>query len=285
MARVRELVLRRARESAKVMPMEKVRGAIEPLPELAEPKAKEIAIQCDDSFLPPQLRVPTPVARRHAPAKASEQRRPGGLGGPGGPVAGADGGRAGAVRGGRAGRGMGAGRSAAAGEDGAPGARRQEASAPASVANGAPSPSAASVVTSAPASAPPEAASESPARRRRPPGRVPQYLLRRKEELADARRQAALPPAPVPPAGYRRVGDEEKSSAIEALRRRRDEVDKALRALPFKIETVGQRQREKDITGRLSHIERLLTMFQQPVVFVPADSEPIGGVGPEGIAA
>lgn len=106
-------------------------------------------------------------------------------------------------------------------------------------------------------------------------GRVPKYLEKRKVELAEAKRIAERPLSPQPPPGYRRVKEEERSATLKLLQSRKSEVEKAHAGLPFKIETPGQRRREKNIDDRLKHIDRLLAMFGQALVFIPADAEPI----------
>lgn len=104
---------------------------------------------------------------------------------------------------------------------------------------------------------------------------LPVYLRRRKRELSAERRRASEPPEPEPPPGYRRVGAEEQQQAIETLNRRRDVVIKSQDKLPFRIETIGQRQREKELKERLHYLDRLIVMFSKKIVFVPSDSEPI----------
>lgn len=130
----------------------------------------------------------------------------------------------------------------------------------------------------APEALPVRAASDIEARR---VPRVPAYLKKRQAELAEEKRRALMPPPQKIPDGYRLVSEDERIGTVEVLQQRRAEVERALNSLPFKIETLGQRRREADLTGRLGNLEKLLVLFGNPTVFVPADAESISTAAPK----
>lgn len=115
-------------------------------------------------------------------------------------------------------------------------------------------------------------------------GTVPPYLRRRQTEMAEERRLAALPPEPTPPPGYRRVPEEERLDALELLKKQQTEAQQAIQKLPFRIETAGQRRREQELSSRAANLEKLVSMFNRPLVFVPEDSEPLVPARPKPLA-
>uniref|UniRef100_A0A7S4QZJ6 Enkurin domain-containing protein n=1 Tax=Alexandrium monilatum TaxID=311494 RepID=A0A7S4QZJ6_9DINO len=247
MPSVREVMLARAKEPAKIFSMERVSAAPSPsnsAPAAAEPPAA------------PGSACPTPSGGTPGAARPPRPRVAPGSGG----SAGAAGPRAGRAQEGRR-----------------PTANRTPSEPPGAggaAARGA-GPGAQAKARSSSANARPKMGGPPPPVERKDVGKVPAYLKRRQEEMAEAKRQAERPVSPQPPPGYRKVDEAEKQGTLDVLRQRKAEVEKAQRNLPFKIETVGQKNRESDLSNRMAHIDKLMGMFSQPRVFIPVDAEPI----------
>ncbi|GAX83094.1 hypothetical protein CEUSTIGMA_g10520.t1 [Chlamydomonas eustigma] len=100
-------------------------------------------------------------------------------------------------------------------------------------------------------------------------GRVPTYLLQRKIDLIDQQesemraREAAL----IPP-GMRLLPEDERLETLTVLQKNRHEVERALQALPLRIETPGQIRRRDELERRLREIEEGLKVFARPKVLV-----------------
>jgi len=259
MPSLREIVQQRARVPAKVHDMEAVPGRAQNVPSASGPSGGPIIVQyaatqtapAPGDAAPSGARPPRPAASGASPPaplrKASEVRKP---------RSGSEPGRR--IHSGRnqSGAGQGTSEDAGDGQPPAPRAKARSSSVRARISDAAPPVD------------------------RNDIGKVPIYLRRRQEEAAEEKRRAARPASPVAPAGYRKVDDAEKQATLAVLRQRKSEVEAAQRKLPFKIETSGQKQREKDLSDRVMHLDKLLGMFCQPVVFIPADASPIASVPP-----
>jgi hypothetical protein len=250
MSAVREIVLRRAKEAAKIVPLEAGCAVPVAAPNIVQHDANEtsgegnrIPITQSTPLKPPALRKP-PVpggadsSRGHGPLSNSERRRPRPTSEPG----------------------QGNERAASVG-------RRQQAG---------------SDVGPRSASLPRKPALEKVRIGDAPPeldkkdvGKVPAYLKKRNVEMAEAKRKAALPPEPTCPPGYRKVSESEKEESLKVLRCRKNEAEKAQAKLPFSIETPGQKKREQELKDRIQHLEKLIGMFNKETVFLPVDAEPI----------
>lgn len=115
--------------------------------------------------------------------------------------------------------------------------------------------------------------------------KVPDYLRRRMAKAEETRRREALPRPPKAPPGYRRVSEAERLGSLEALAKQRKAAQAVVNSLPFRIETLAQRRREKEAIEHLDHVEKLEAMFGQPEVYVPDDMEPLAALEPPPIHA
>lgn len=97
----------------------------------------------------------------------------------------------------------------------------------------------------------------------------PAYLQRIKSNLAEQQREAeAQRAAPQVPPGYRQMPDDERSETLEALRKKREELDKAFQRLPFNIETDSQRRRQQNILDKIKESDAAIETFSKPNVLI-----------------
>jgi hypothetical protein len=102
-------------------------------------------------------------------------------------------------------------------------------------------------------------------------GRVPTYLLERKLELVEQHeaelkaREAALIPA-----GMRLLSEEERVETLFALQRNKAEVQKAIQALPLRIETHSQIRWRDDLERRMREVDEGIKVFSRPKVLIQA---------------
>merc|ERR1711941_101999 len=75
----------------------------------------------------------------------------------------------------------------------------------------------------------------------------PTYLQKIKANLADQQQSKLEKNSSQIPAGYRVMPEQERLETLEALQKKRKELDEALKRLPFNIETQSQRRREQSI--------------------------------------
>jgi len=105
---------------------------------------------------------------------------------------------------------------------------------------------------------------------------VPEYLTKIQNELqakkqaefdAIAERQAASQI----PQGFKLLSEEERVSTLDTLEKKMVEMEKAHRDLPLKIETEGQKLRQREIEGKLKELSKAIEMFKKPRVLVQMD--------------
>ncbi|GLC39541.1 hypothetical protein PLESTB_001628700 [Pleodorina starrii] len=100
-------------------------------------------------------------------------------------------------------------------------------------------------------------------------GQVPQYLLERKMQMAaDMEAAARAKEAALIPPGMRLMPEEERVETLELLKKNREEVERAIQALPLRIETLSAVRRKEELERRLKEIEDALKIFSRPKVLV-----------------
>eukprot|EP00443_Scrippsiella_acuminata_P098515 CAMPEP_0115623954 /NCGR_PEP_ID=MMETSP0272-20121206/27043_1 /TAXON_ID=71861 /ORGANISM="Scrippsiella trochoidea, Strain CCMP3099" /LENGTH=294 /DNA_ID=CAMNT_0003060191 /DNA_START=27 /DNA_END=908 /DNA_ORIENTATION=- len=100
---------------------------------------------------------------------------------------------------------------------------------------------------------------------------IPAYIKARKETMAEQRRaEEAERLKPKLPAGYRQLPAEEVAETLQALQKKRQELETEFRKLPLKIETDSQKRRQKVVLDKIEESDRAIAMFSQPTVLVQA---------------
>lgn len=96
-------------------------------------------------------------------------------------------------------------------------------------------------------------------------------MLRRKvENIEKAEAEARAKEAALIPPGLRLVPEEERMETLRILQANKAELERAIWALPLKIETLGQRKRKEALDERMQEIEQGLQIFSRPKVLVRA---------------
>lgn len=99
----------------------------------------------------------------------------------------------------------------------------------------------------------------------------PKYLAKIKASLAEEQREAEEKKrGPAIPPGYRLMPKEEIDETLEALKKKRENLDKEFQRLPFNIETASQKRREKRILDDIKETEDGIKLFSKPTVIVEA---------------
>eukprot|EP00929_Paragymnodinium_shiwhaense_P050938 TRINITY_DN25642_c0_g1_i1.p1 TRINITY_DN25642_c0_g1~~TRINITY_DN25642_c0_g1_i1.p1 ORF type:complete len:309 (-),score=106.82 TRINITY_DN25642_c0_g1_i1:45-971(-) len=98
----------------------------------------------------------------------------------------------------------------------------------------------------------------------------PTYLRKIQADLAEEKRRAAEPAGPYVPPGYRMLPKDEVDETLDALRKKRDELEKEFQKLPLSIQTDSQKRREKAVKAKIEESDKAIKMFSQPMVLVAA---------------
>lgn len=99
----------------------------------------------------------------------------------------------------------------------------------------------------------------------------PAYIQKIKAERAEQERQAEASRAvPQIPPGYRQMPEEERTETLQALRKKREELEKAFQRLPFNIETDSQRRRQQQVLEKIKESDTAIETFSNPKVLIEA---------------
>jgi len=99
----------------------------------------------------------------------------------------------------------------------------------------------------------------------------PAYIQKIKAERAEQQRQAEASRAgPRIPPGYREMPEEERTETLQALRNKREELEKAFQRLPFNIETDSQRRRQEQVLAKIKESDTAIETFSKPRVLIEA---------------
>lgn len=99
----------------------------------------------------------------------------------------------------------------------------------------------------------------------------PAYLQRMKAEQAEKQRQADEQSkcAQIPP-GYRRMPEHERKETLEALQKKREELEKAFQNLPLKIETDSQKRRQQMVLDKIAELDKGIQTYSNPNILIEA---------------
>lgn len=102
-------------------------------------------------------------------------------------------------------------------------------------------------------------------------GAVPAYLDVRKRELAaEAEATRSARPDPDCPPGMTKMDDGERVDALQALRRRKRELDDDLFKLPLNVTTVRMKARQATLHSQLDDVAKSISIFDREIVYIQA---------------
>merc|ERR1712194_876420 len=104
--------------------------------------------------------------------------------------------------------------------------------------------------------------------------KVPAYLQKLNRERAAQKQreeEEMVRRKDEPPPGYRVLAEEERVSTLQALLEKQEQLEQAYRKLPLKLETEGQKRRQRDLNAHLKEIEDNIAMLAKPRVLVKLD--------------